>query len=133
MSGEISGDTNRCDTELAQEALERKAKELTLQQSKESQTEETDEAEEDNVDDNAPETEGEDAPEEDEEEEEEDEGNGHFAALAKFSKEFLDILAQPNEPLPEEERKSKPLASVQKDYKEVLRLLQVGLKSHCII
>ncbi|KAF2345610.1 Pyridoxal phosphate-dependent decarboxylase [Trinorchestia longiramus] len=63
--------------------------------------------------------------EEDQEEEDEDEEEeGAFSVLARFSKEFLDILSQPNEPLLEEERKCKPLAGPAKHYSDVLRLLQ---------
>ncbi|KAF2346407.1 Pyridoxal phosphate-dependent decarboxylase, partial [Trinorchestia longiramus] len=68
---------------------------------------------------------GEEAQEEDQEEEDEDEEEeGAFSVLARFSKEFLDILNQPNEPLLEEERKCKPLAGPAKHYSDVLRLLQ---------
>uniref|UniRef100_A0A2P2HXS7 Pyridoxal-dependent decarboxylase domain-containing protein 1 n=1 Tax=Hirondellea gigas TaxID=1518452 RepID=A0A2P2HXS7_9CRUS len=106
------GSSKRSDAELAQEALDNQAKELKGQRSKQSQTDETDGEE-----DNGIET-------EEDEEDEDEERDGHFSALAKFSKEFLDVLAEPNGPLPEEERKSKPLMQSQKDYKEVLRLLQ---------
>ena len=70
-------------------------------------------------------TEGEEDLEEEEGEGRQQEADSHFTTLAKFSREFLDVLAEPNEPLSEEDRKSKPLVAAQKDYKDVLRLLQV--------
>lgn len=62
-----------------------------------------------------------------EDEQEEDEHETPFGILAKFSREFLDILSLPVDPLSDEDRKSKPLSVSPKPYHEVLRLLQVSL------
>lgn len=122
-SEEAFGDTNRSDTELAQEALENKAKEEVATAAnadgKDEQVDLTHENQDDN-DTEAAETEGEDDIGDGD-----DDADGQFTMLAKFSKEFLDVLAIPNDSLPEDERKSKPLALAQKDFKDVLRLLQV--------
>ena len=62
----------------------------------------------------------------DAEEEEEADREGGFALLGKFSREVMDMLSQINDPLPEEERDPKPLPAGGKDYKDVIRLLQVS-------
>lgn len=73
---------------------------------------------------NAAETEDEEEEQVEEEDELRDDRDG-FAAIGRFSSEVLDVLSQPLEPLEEEERKPKPLSSGGKEYKDILRLLQV--------
>ena len=101
---EVSPDTNKSDTELAQEA-NGKQNEESRNQKEEEEAEEV---------------------EEEIEEDEDGEREGGFSMLSKFSQDVLDLLMQGNEPLGEEERKPKPLPTAGKEYKDVIRLLQVA-------